>query len=84
VANLTLTIDDAVLKRARIRALELDTSVNALVRDYLESFADAGRTAAARQRLLELVDLSEAGHHDSERTWTREDIYEERLRWPRS
>ena len=39
MANLTITVDEQVLKRARIRALEDDTSVNALLRDYLEVYA---------------------------------------------
>jgi len=38
MSNLTLTIDDDVLRRARIRALEQGTSVNALVREYLTDF----------------------------------------------
>ena len=39
MANVTLAIDEQVLRRARIRALEQGTSVNALIREYLESFA---------------------------------------------
>jgi predicted HicB family RNase H-like nuclease len=42
VANLTLTIDDEVLKKARIHALERGTSVNALVREYLEQLRCIG------------------------------------------
>ena len=34
--NLTLSIDDEVVARARKRAEQLGTSVNQLVRDYLE------------------------------------------------
>ncbi len=41
MANLTLTIDDDVLRRPRIRALERDTSVNAVVREFLASYAGA-------------------------------------------
>ncbi len=37
--NLTVTIDDEVLKRARLRATEQGTSVNAVVRAYLEQYA---------------------------------------------
>jgi len=40
VANLTLTIDEDLLRRARIRALEQGTSVNARVRKYLEQLYD--------------------------------------------
>jgi predicted HicB family RNase H-like nuclease len=31
MANLTITIDDEILRRARLRALEQETSVNSLV-----------------------------------------------------
>ena len=44
MANLTLMIDDDLLRRARIRALERGTSVNALVRDYLRRFAGRDET----------------------------------------
>lgn len=33
--NITVSVDDATYRRARIRAAELDTSVSALVRDFL-------------------------------------------------
>ena len=37
--NLTIVVDDDILKRARVRALEEDTSVNALLRAYLTAYA---------------------------------------------
>ena len=37
--NLTIVVDDEVLRRARIRALEQGTSVNAVLREFLESYA---------------------------------------------
>lgn len=36
MANLTLKIDEEMLRRARIRALEHGTSVNAVVREFIE------------------------------------------------
>ena len=33
--NITVSVDDVTYRRARIRAAELDTSVSALVREYL-------------------------------------------------
>ena len=46
--NITVSVDDATYRRARIRAAELDTSVSALVRDYLGSLVGPGgdRTAS--------------------------------------
>lgn len=37
--NVTLAIDDEVMREARKRAEAMGTSVNQLVRDYLEQFA---------------------------------------------
>ncbi|MCY3956816.1 MAG: hypothetical protein OXG65_00800 [Chloroflexi bacterium] len=37
--NITVSVDDATYRRARIRAAELDTSVSALVREYLRSLS---------------------------------------------
>lgn len=38
--NITVTVDDRTHRAARIRAAELDTSVSALVRNYLRALAD--------------------------------------------
>lgn len=78
MANLTLSIDDDVLRRARIRALEQGTSVNALVRRYLEGYAGAP-SRRAMDRFLEFTADLHASSGRGGRTWTREDVYEERL-----
>jgi plasmid stability protein len=57
MANLTLTLDEALLRRARVRALELGTSVNAVAREYLTSFADG---PAGRQGIDAFLDLGRA------------------------
>jgi plasmid stability protein len=62
MANLTITVDEETVKRARIRALEEGTSVNALLRGYLEDYAGIRRERLeAGQRLLELSRNSKAG-----------------------
>jgi hypothetical protein len=43
MTNLTITVDEQTLKRARMRALEDGTSVNAVLRDYLETYAGVRR-----------------------------------------
>ncbi len=43
MTNLTITVDEQTLKKARIRALEEGTSVNAILRDYLETYAGVRR-----------------------------------------
>ena len=61
MANLTLAIDDALLHRARVRAAEQGTSVNAVVRDLLVAYSAADRVEAARRRLVALSVSSAAG-----------------------
>ena len=45
--NITVSVDEETHRLARVRAAELDTSVSALVRDYLRSLADGTEPAAA-------------------------------------
>jgi plasmid stability protein len=79
MANLTLTIDEDVLRRARIKAIEEHTSVNAVVREFLESYARKDEQRRAVQELLKLAERSKASSGPEGRTWKREDLYEERL-----
>ncbi|CAN5376074.1 hypothetical protein BH23GEM4_BH23GEM4_07050 [soil metagenome] len=75
--NLTIAIDEEVLKRARIRALQQGTTVNAVLRDFLEHYAGvSGEHAAAVRRILELARSTRAGR--GERRWTRDDLHERR------
>lgn len=80
--NLTITVDDETLRRARIRALSQGTSVNAVLRDFLESYAGSEAEAAARTRLAQLARASSASSGPAGRTWTREDLYAERVDRP--
>jgi hypothetical protein len=48
MTNLTITVDEGTLKRARMRALEEDTSVNAVLREYLEEYAGGRREQIER------------------------------------
>lgn len=77
--NLTLSIDEQTLKRARIQAIEDGTSVNAVVRDYLRDYADgdaAHRTAV--EEFVEFARANSAASGPGGRTWTREELYEDR------
>jgi len=56
--NLTLSVDAEVIRRARRRAEALGTSVNQLVREYLEQLAgntDPNEDAAEFERLSRLA-----------------------------
>jgi plasmid stability protein len=49
--NITVTVDDDVYRRARVRAAALDTSVSAEVKRFLKEFAT---TETGFERLLKL------------------------------
>lgn len=76
MANLTLTIDKDVLRRARIRALERGTSVNTVVREFLETYAGTAREAEALRAFGELADQAQASSGAAGRSWTRDDLYD--------
>lgn len=76
MANLTLSIEDKLLKRARIRALERDTSVNSLVRDYLEEFVMDGSQPPDMTDFLSWAKTVHASSGPAGRTWTRDELYE--------
>jgi hypothetical protein len=81
--NITLAIDEATLRAARKYAAECETTVNALVREYLAQLV-AGRDLAATAR-EELVRMSEEskGRSGPGWAWNREDLYAERAVLPR-
>lgn len=76
MANLTLTIEDEVLRRARLRALERGTSVNALVREYLEAFSGVGTGQEAVQSFVRLAKRAKASSGGSDRRWTRDELHD--------
>ena len=85
MANLTITVDDNTLKRSRMRALEEDTSVNAVLREYLEEYAGGRQEQIeAARRIIQASRESRSGSGPGGRKWRREDAYEERLgRYPK-
>lgn len=86
MTNLTLTVDAEVLEKARMRASEEDTSVDALVREFLEGYAEERAARERREAAVEnLLRISrESKSSSGGRKFNREELYEERTRWPRS
>ena len=76
-------MDDEVLKRARIRALEQGTSVNAVLADRLRVFAGVGDAQAnATRTLIALAAQSRRAGGKARanarkgRRWKRDDLHE--------
>jgi plasmid stability protein len=51
VKNITVSLPDEVYRRSRMKAAERDTSVSALVRDFLMSLANEESEFERRKRL---------------------------------
>jgi len=69
-SNLTITVEEEALRKARVRALSQDTSVNALLRDYLEAYA--GVRSEHRAAVQDLVQLShQASSRRGDVVWSR-------------
>lgn len=76
MVNLTVTINEELLRRARIRALEEGTSVNAKVRGYLEAYAGSSPAETAIAHILDLAVQSQARDRSEGRSWTRDEVHE--------
>jgi hypothetical protein len=69
------SVDENVLAAVRRHAAECNSTVNALVRDYLTSLAahqDRAKRARARLRQLSAQSQGRLG----KKTWTREDLHD--------
>lgn len=75
--NLTLSVADEVVQRAREAARQQGTSLNALVRAYLERLAGGG-DAVDLAAQFETLWRERAGHSGGRRL-SRDELYEERV-----
>lgn len=74
IVNVTLSVPDETLNEARRRAEAMGTSVNQLVREYLEQFSGKGdlETAAAEFERLSRI----SGGNRSGWKFNRDEIHE--------
>ena len=74
--NVTLSIEDDVIRRARRKAEAMGTSVNQLVREYLDQFSGK---SGPEELAAEFERLSREAHGNS-RGWkfNRDEIHERR------
>jgi hypothetical protein len=71
--NVTLSIDDQTLVRARLLAQRRGTSLNQMIREYLESLtaSDPAQAVAELDRLWNEEEGNSGGW-----TWNREEAYD--------
>ena len=77
MTNLTLAVDETLLRKARILALERGTSVNAMVRKFIENMVDESARRTERAATWR-ANLAESMIHSTELTprLTRQETYD--------
>lgn len=75
MANITLKIDDELLKKARQLALQKKTSINAIVKQKLNEFVSRDLSREATLESLEAF-YRKSRARVGDKTWTRDEIYE--------
>jgi len=76
MSNITLSVDDEIIVKVRKVAIDKNTTLTQMVRDFLASVAE--RNSAARmQAVRELEKSFENLSRDmGKRAWKREDLYD--------
>jgi hypothetical protein len=78
--NITLSIDEQVVERAREKLRAVGKTVNQEIREHLAHLAGDDQL----ERDLEFLEkTSGLGKPEANWKFNREEVYEERLRWPR-
>ncbi len=80
--NITLSLEDKLVKEVRKIAAARDTTLTGLVRAYLEEIAAQHAKSGRKRRELEALEKSfqEVQIHYGKRTWRREDLHDRRGR----
>ena len=75
MTNLTIALDEQIVRKARIRAIHEGTSVSAKVREFLADYAQGGdRQQSAGQAFIAAARRSQANAEG--RRWSREDAHD--------
>lgn len=77
--NVTLSLDDKLVKDIKKLAVDRDTTLTGLVREYLEKLAAENATSGRKRREMEALERSFKQFRRKldygKRTWKREDLY---------
>jgi CHASE3 domain sensor protein len=73
--NVTIALDEALLREARRIAADRGTTLNAMIREFMEELTERESEAVkARRRIVELCRSSRA--EVGPRTWSRDELHE--------
>jgi Family of unknown function (DUF6364) len=75
--NITLSLDEKLVKDLRKIAVDRDTTLTGLVREYLEQLAAENAASGRKRREREVLERSfkQFQFRIGKRTWKREDLY---------
>lgn len=78
--NITLSVDEKLIKEVRKIAVERDTTLTGLVRAYLEELVAEHARSGRKRRELQALERSfeQFRFNVGKRTWKREDLHERR------
>jgi hypothetical protein len=76
--NITLSLDEKLVKEVRKIAVDRDTTLTALVREYLKKLASENAKRDLQKRQLEALErtFKTIKLNIGNRTWKREDLYD--------
>jgi len=75
MGNITLSLDDATVKQVRRVALERDTTLTAMVRDYLEQVAASAEALREQQAKDIRQTFAKFSKPLGKKDWKRDDLY---------
>jgi hypothetical protein len=79
--NITLSIDEQVVERAREKLRATGKTLNQAIREHLQHIA--GEDDSNLERELEEFKRRAGQGNSNGWKWNREELYEERTQWPR-
>ena len=76
--NVTLTLDDELVRKIRKIAVERDTTLAAIIRTYLEKVASEEAASGRKRRERDALERSfeQYNFRLGKRTWRRQDLHE--------
>ena len=73
--NVTIALDEALLREVRGIAADRSTSLNAMIREFLQELSEReSKAVQARKRIVDLCRESQA--KVGPRNWTRDELHE--------
>ena len=74
--NITLSVDEEIVKKVRKIAVDKNTTLTAMIREFLQSIADSD--AAEKKQAIKKLQQSfrDLSRDMGPRIWTRDDLYE--------